>query len=89
MSKSSEFPQCVSDELVRARAKFPKPESIPDGWSRNQLMHYWSAAIEEEFLELREEVFKQHPRDSSLREELVQLAAMCQRAAESCGLVRR
>jgi len=80
------FPELVQKELLRARVKFPEPESIPDGWSKHQLMHYWLAVIEEEFLEFKEEVFRRMPDELFLLEELVQLSAMCQRAVESCDL---
>jgi len=82
------FPALVAQELVRARSKFPVPESTPPGWTKHQLMHYWLAVIEEEFEELKLDVFEQHL-SANVMHELIQLAAMCQRAAESCGFVER
>jgi len=89
MHRLSEFQILVRDELKRARRKFPSPESVPEGWTRHQLMHYWLGVIREEYLEFELEVFEQEIDVDSLVEELVQISAMCQRAAESCGLTRR
>lgn len=82
------FQGLVREELVNARIKFPHPESIPDGWTRHQLMLYWVAVIEEEFIEFRDAVFVEQCGVEALSE-LIQISAMCQRTAESCGLVRR
>jgi hypothetical protein len=82
------FPALVAQELFRARLKFPVPETTPTGWTKHQLMHYWLAVIEEEFEELKAEVFGQQI-SLNVTSELTQLAAMCQRAAESCDLVKR
>jgi hypothetical protein len=66
------FEDSVSAELNRAREKHATPI---------RSKHEGLAILEEEFLEVREEVF--HGKDpKKLMQELIQLAAMCQRMAE-------
>lgn len=67
-----DFPELVAAELARARAVNPLFHTRHEGL----------AVIEEEFLELRTEVFQREPLAGRLLEELVQVAAMCQRFAE-------
>lgn len=73
------FTDLVGDELARARAEHGPMASAHEAY----------AVILEELEEFRAEVFrKQAARDKGrMRDELVQLAAMCQRAAEDLGLV--
>lgn len=68
---NSEFLQMVDDELRRARSNFPNMRSVHEGF----------ALIDEEHLELREEAYSKHGQRSvkRLTEELVQIAAMCNR----------
>lgn len=66
------FPFCVATELARAR-RAHRPI---------QTQHEGLAIIEEKFLELRAEVFKRESNPKKLLDELVQVAAMCQRFAE-------
>lgn len=76
----TEFAAEVAAELCRARSKHPRKIGS---------VHEAVAVIEEEFLEFRAVVYSQL-RGSQQRfemwEELVQMAAMCQRAAEDCYL---
>ena len=67
------FMKHVVGEVVRARAKHPK---------RFNSQHEGIAIIREEYLELEHEIF--HGDGIQTRNELVQLAAMCQRFAEDC-----
>lgn len=67
-----DFPELMATELGRARRKN----------SPFRTRHEGLAVIEEEFLELRAEVFRREPHREKLLEELVQVAAMCQRFAE-------
>lgn len=68
----SEFHELVAAELARARRKNAPFHTRHEGL----------AVIEEEFLELRAEVFRREPHREKLLGELVQVAAMCQRFAE-------
>ena len=70
------FQQLVSEELANARAKHRGLNT----------KHEALAVIMEEFEEFKEAVFRDMPTEESLKE-LIQLAAMCQRAAEDVGLI--
>lgn len=59
----------ISVEYNRAINKFPDTHPAPTA-------HHMLAVIEEEFLELREEVFHSIPRGPNARKEAIQLAAM-------------
>jgi len=72
------FAKLVEAELARARAKHPNPVCN---------MHYYYAVILEEVDEFWDLVKSQKPEKAKLLEELVQIAAMCQRAAEDCDIV--
>lgn len=74
------FPHLVKIELLGARTKNPKPLNSS---------HEAYAVILEEVDEFWEEVKKKKSmRDPvKMRGELVQIAAMCQRAAEDLGLI--
>ena len=69
------FVSDVAWELSRARNKHPRPFLSA---------HEGIAIIREEYLEVEAEVF--HGDKTQVREELVQLAAMCQRMAEDLSL---
>lgn len=72
------FNKLVEIELEKARKGHPIPmHSVHEG----------IAVIEEEFIELRTEVFKKHTRRLALLEECVQIAAMCQRFAEDLSII--
>jgi hypothetical protein len=76
MAKAN-FEAFVRDELASARkAHWPI-----------RTRHEGLAVIEEEFLEFRTSVFSRRPDVAALREELVQIAAMCQRVAEDLGFM--
>ena len=68
------FPANVAVELERARNKYPRINSLHEGY----------AVILEELDEFKHEVWKKQPErsDPQMYWELVQLAAMCQRVAE-------
>jgi hypothetical protein len=66
------FTQAQEWELSSARQKFSKQVSFHEGL----------AIIWEEFEELKTEVFKKTPDRVLMKNELVQLAAMCQRMCE-------
>lgn len=57
----------IKDEYERANRKFPPFHSPHEGL----------AVIEEEFEELRQEVFKRSHEPSLMRKEAIQVAAMC------------
>jgi hypothetical protein len=73
------FAKSVELELARARRKHVEPMHSA---------HEAHSVIEEEYEEFKQEVFKQHKdrSKSKMLAELVQLAAMCQRAAEDLNL---
>lgn len=74
------FNEMVSDELVRARMLHPQPvANLHDGYGR----------IAEEFDAFWDEVKQPNSRRrrQDLLMELVQVAAMCRRVAEDCGLL--
>lgn len=76
-----DFPERVKNELIRARAIHGDMRSLHEAY----------ATILEEMDEFWDEV-KLKPKERSkdrLLEEIVQIAAMCQRAAEDCGLMDR
>lgn len=74
------FPELVGDELYKARRKHR---------TAFHNLHEAYAVMLEEVEEFWSEVKKQNDeRDKqALRDELVQIAAMCQRAAEDLGLM--
>lgn len=73
----SPFLLAVARECERARCKHPTPiRSLHEGY----------AIILEEMDELKAEVWQQQKDRRALATELVQVAAMCQRMAEDCGL---
>jgi len=61
------FSQCVVEECNRARAKHAPMHSYHEGL----------AVLWEEFEELKQEVFKKNPDEDAMKEEVVQIAAMC------------
>lgn len=67
----------VQEELAKARAKYRPIHSIHEGL----------AVIREEYREFEQEVFKQNQDAQQMLNELVQLAAMCQRVAEDTYLI--
>jgi len=71
------FLELQADELARARRAHGAIRGPHEG----------VAVIEEEFLELRAEVFQREPHAKKLLDELIQVAAMCQRFAEDLLLV--
>ncbi|KKN24603.1 hypothetical protein LCGC14_0893260 [marine sediment metagenome] len=71
------FQDKVVQELTAARAEHPAMNSLHEGF----------AVILEELDEFKHEVFRKNRDPVSLRHELVQLAAMCQRTAEDCNLM--
>ena len=73
----SKFQEKVQSELVEARSKHRNIYSI----------HEAVAVILEEFEEFKAEVFKRDPNLALIRDELIQVAAMCQRTAEDLKLV--
>ena len=75
----SEFAKIVRAELISARAK----------WAPQHSAHESYAVILEELDEFWEEVRKKKSERSNVRmlSELVQIAAMAQRAAEDLGLI--
>lgn len=78
--KLNAFAEAVREELVGARLHFPPMNSLHEGY----------AVIWEEVEEFWAEVMKK-PAERGRRqlvEELVQIAAMCQRTAEDLGLDR-
>ena len=73
------FEELVRAELNRAQESFAPINSLHEGY----------AVILEEVRELETQVFKK-PKNrnaNAMLKELVQIAAMCQRTAEDCGLV--
>lgn len=74
---SNPFLQAVERELARAQAKHPPLHSLHEAY----------AVILEEVDELKAEVWKQSAarNTENLYQELVQIAAMCARAALDCG----
>ncbi len=70
------FNELVWSDLQRARSIHGPIRSKHEG----------IAVIEEEFLELREQVFFSKDK-RKLLQELIQTAAMCQRMAEDIGLI--
>ena len=75
--EQSEFAQRVARELARARALHRGMTSAHEAY----------AVILEELEEFKLEVFKKKSSDKELLSELIQTAAMCQRAAEDIGLI--
>jgi len=71
------FEKLVEDELRSAREKYAAPFH-----GRHEAL----GVIREEYKELEGEVFKKKPWDAELLGELVQVAAMCRRAAEDLKL---
>lgn len=72
------FAKLVSDELEKARRKHPgKQNSLHEGYG----------VILEEVDEFWDLVKQQKPDKSKILEELVQIAAMCQRTAEDLELI--
>lgn len=78
---SSQFAEAVREELDRARTKH--------GHRPINSVHEGYAVILEELEEFWAEVMKKaKDRDRrNMAKELAQIAAMCQRTAEDCGLV--
>ena len=76
--KVSKFTDLVEAELLKARAKFPTGMHGP---------HESYAVILEELDEFWDEVRSQNHYPGKMLKELVQVAAMCARAAEDCGFV--
>jgi len=71
------FLTAVARECERARRKHPTPiRSLHEGF----------AIILEEMDEVKAEVWQQQKNRLALYTELLQVAAMCQRMAEDCGL---
>lgn len=73
------FPELVAAELARARAKhqWPQPPSF----------HHAHSVLQEEVEEFWEEVRAQYPDSARVLEELIQVGAMAQRAAEELNLI--
>ncbi len=73
------FWQLVARELLEARDKHAGLNSAHEAW----------AVIAEELEEFKNEVFNRRERrdKEKLLRELIQTAAMCQRAAEDLGLI--
>ena len=64
------------EALQRIRMEFLRASSIhPVLHSKHEAL----AVIEEEFLELREDIFEKYHADTDIREEATQTAAMCMR----------
>ena len=78
MEDTMTFQKLVEAELARARAKHPNPIKS---------LHYYYAVILEEVDEFWDLVKSQKPDKAKVLEELVQIAAMCQRAAEDCQII--
>lgn len=74
----SEFSELCAFELMEARLKFPA------GFHSG---HEAYGVILEELDEFWDEVKRQHPNPVLLLKELIQVAAMCERAAEDLGLL--
>lgn len=74
-----DFERLIEEELARARAAYPRINSLHEGY----------AVILEEVRELETEVFKKpfHRDPQKVLMELVQIAAMCIRTAEDCHLL--
>ena len=70
---TSEFADLVNQELKDARAAHPAPFHSA---------HEGLAILQEEFEELKQEVYVKHRVDARVQEELIQLAAMCRRFYE-------
>ena len=80
--QESVFARLVRRELFEARRLHPQPmNSLHEGW----------AVLWEEAEELWEEIRKKRSErnDRFILNELVQLAAMCQRMAEDRGLIKK
>lgn len=80
--EGGDFLTLIRDELQSARKKHTKPiHSVTEGL----------AVIWEEFEEFKQEVFKQNHNHSKIDQlrELVQVAAMCMRTVEDCGLLEK
>lgn len=75
----------VRHETHRSKLKFPEPTSVPLGWSKMQLAHFWYSVINEELEEYKAEVHLQQFDVLRASKELVQVASTCQRAMESLG----
>lgn len=77
MTRESNFLDRVASELNRARAKHPKPiNSAHEAYAviREELDEFWQA--------VKEDRHKTAGGRTAMVDELVQIAAMCQRAAE-------
>lgn len=73
------FLDLVAGELAKAEAKHAPIHSA----------HEAIAVIREEYLEAEKEVFAQHVDRAAFLKELIQLAAMCARAAKDLGLMEQ
>jgi hypothetical protein len=74
------FLSLVGWEVARARTKHPKPiNSLHEGYAviLEELDEFWDAC--------RQQSKDRDPR--AIRDELIQIAAMCLRTAEDCGLM--
>lgn len=72
------FARAVQQELNRARTKHPTPHRSP---------HETFAVLHEEVDEFWDEVKAQKPDRIKMLNELIQIGAMAQRAAEDLGLI--
>ena len=70
------FLKLVEDELHRSRTKHGDMRSVHEGLG----------IIEEEFWEVKQEIFKSKHDKAALGKELVQLAAMCMKLYYDMGL---
>ena len=71
------FQELVKKELERARGLYPNIHST----------HEALGVILEEFEEFKDEVKRKKIDKAKMLSELVQIAAMCQKASEDCGLL--
>lgn len=77
------FPHLVASELRRARHRFEPMRSLHEAHSiiREELEEFW------ELVRMGNKLIDLPDRRERLRKELIQTAAMCQRAAEDLDLV--
>lgn len=75
------FAKAVELELQRARAKH--------AWPRPPSFHHAHSVLQEDVDEFWTEVKAQSPDGRRVLEELIQVGAMAQRAAEELGLIER
>ncbi len=84
----SEFAKLVRAELIRARTKF---EATDLGYKHGKPHYFYAVILEEldEFWELVKTDAADKSADGKLKMmmELVQIGAMCQRAAEDMGFI--